>query len=63
MGSLSIWHWLIVLLFFIFPIVPAWKIVAKAGHSGAWALLCFVPVINVIAIWVFAFKRWPALSK
>jgi len=60
MGSLSIWHWLVVLLFFgLVPLVPAWRILARAGCAGAWALPIFVPVVNVVALWIFAFSRWP----
>lgn len=63
MGSFSIWHWIIVfLMFFAFPIayiIPAWKIVKKAGYSGLWSLLGFVPVLNVVMLWVFAFSSWP----
>ena len=40
-------------------VIPAWKIVEKAGYPGAWALLVLVPLANVVALWVFAFARWP----
>jgi len=39
--------------------IPAWKIVEKAGYRGAWALLVLVPLVNIIALWVFAFSKWP----
>ena len=56
MGTLSVWHWLVLLIVFLPPI---WKIVAKAGYSGAWSLLFLVPIVNVIMLWVFAFMNWP----
>jgi hypothetical protein len=40
-------------------VIPAWKIVEKAGYPGAWALLVLVPVVNIVALWVFAFSVWP----
>jgi hypothetical protein len=40
-------------------VIPAWKIVEKAGYQGAWALLVLVPLVNIIALWVFAFTQWP----
>ena len=60
MGSLSIWHWLVVLFLVggVF-IVPAWRIVAKAGFPGALSLLLLVPYVNLAAIWLFAFVKWP----
>lgn len=44
-------------------IVPIWKIVSKAGYSGAWSLLMIIPVLNVIMLWVFAFSRWPNIER
>jgi hypothetical protein len=63
MGSLSIWHWSIVLVVLATWIVPPIKILNKAGYSGWWVLLGFVPLGNVIALWIFAFADWPALGK
>ncbi|MBL9074228.1 hypothetical protein [Tabrizicola sp.] len=35
-------------------------IIAKRAHGTAWpGLLMGIPLLNVIAIWVFAFARWP----
>jgi len=59
MGSLSVWHWLIILLVLSTYVVPVWRIITKAGFSGAWTLLTFVPVLNFIMLWVFAFSTWP----
>lgn len=42
-------------------IVPYWKLWSRTGHSGAWSLLMVVPVVNLISVWVLAFKEWPAL--
>jgi hypothetical protein len=47
---------LVVVIVFI---VPLWKILTKAGFNGAWSLLTFVPLVNIIALWVFAFSEWP----
>jgi hypothetical protein len=59
MGSFSIWHWLIVLIILLTYVVPAWRIVSKAGFPGALSLLMLVPFVNLIMLWVFAFTRWP----
>jgi predicted ABC-type exoprotein transport system permease subunit len=55
MGGFSVFHWLIVLLIF----APFFQIVRKAGFSPFWGILAFVPLVNIIALWVFAFIRWP----
>ncbi|HEX6039404.1 hypothetical protein [Longimicrobium sp.] len=48
-----------VLLVLVVPFIAVWRIVAKAGYAGAWAFLLFVPLVNVIALFVFAFSNWP----
>lgn len=43
--------------------IPAAIILGKAGYSKVWVLLAFVPMVNLIALWIFAFSNWPALRK
>ncbi len=63
MGHLSIWHWLIALLLSIFFLYPYARIIRRAGFSPGWVLVAFVPLLNFVMIWVFAFVQWPALEK
>jgi len=37
--------------------------VRRAGYNKNWHWLIYVPVVNVIAIWIFAFAEWPNLKK
>jgi uncharacterized membrane protein YhaH (DUF805 family) len=39
--------------------LPVWRILTKAGYSGAWALLIFVPWVNLAGLFVFAYLDWP----
>jgi hypothetical protein len=59
MGSFSIAHWLVMILWLVIFVIPGWRIATKAGYPGALSLLLFVPLVNIIAIWVFAFSKWP----
>lgn len=59
MENYSIIHWLIFGIVFIAWMVPAWKITSKAGYSGAWSLILLVPMVGFVAIWAFAFMKWP----
>jgi hypothetical protein len=43
--------------------VPLWRIVKRTGLPPVLSLLAFVPVANVIFVWVFAFMEWPALKQ
>ena len=60
MGVFSVLHWLIILVYFGIILIPCWRIVQKAGFSGSYSFLLFVPIVNVVAVWAFAFVEWPA---
>lgn len=58
MGALSIWHLLFILAVLAIYVYPVSRIVGRTGASGWWALLACVPVVNIVALWVFAFAPW-----
>lgn len=39
--------------------IPAGMVLKRIGLSPWWALLCFVPMVAVAALWLLAFIRWP----
>lgn len=39
------------------------RILVKAGFSRWWFLLLFIPIVNLVMVWVFAFIKWPNLDK
>jgi hypothetical protein len=51
-GLIAIAIWVVFLIAYV-------KIISKAGYSGWWVLIMFVPIVNVIMLLVFAFKEWP----
>ena len=57
--SFGYWEGLGVLFFWLMFLVPLWRIISKAGYSGAWALVSLIPFINILALWIFAFAKWP----
>jgi amino acid transporter len=59
MGVLVI---LLVVVLAVFSIYVNYRIVDKAGYNGWWALLMILPLVNLVMIWVFAFKPWPAVD-
>ena len=42
----------------IIVLIPHWFIFKKAGFSPFLALLLFVPLINIVVLYVVAFSRW-----
>jgi hypothetical protein len=65
MYSLSIWHWIVIVLFalIIWAFVAVFGRVAnRAGYSRWWLVTLFVPILNLIMLWVFAFASWPVFN-
>jgi uncharacterized membrane protein YhaH (DUF805 family) len=60
MGAYSFWHLLVLLFWIVVVGVPVSRILRRIGFSGWWAVLAFIPLVNLAALWVFAFARWPA---
>ena len=40
-------------------VLPFWRICQKAGYPGIMALFLFVPIVNLIFLYWFAFADWP----
>ena len=51
-----------VIFWFVIIGVPVMQILKRTGFSRAWVLVIFVPVVNLIFLWIYAFKRWPVES-
>ncbi len=56
MGSFSLFHWIVVLAFLTLPF-PIGKILKRDGLNPFWSLLYFVPLANLIGLWIWAYKR------
>ncbi|HLL27557.1 MAG TPA: hypothetical protein VKT73_07900 [Xanthobacteraceae bacterium] len=52
---------LIIGLIFWFVIlgIPLMQILRRTGFSRAWVLIMFVPIVNIVFLWIYAFTRWP----
>jgi hypothetical protein len=59
MGTFGLWHAIWFTFWVALFLIPAWRIVQKAGFPGALSLLLLIPLVNIIMVWVFAFVRWP----
>ena len=46
------------LFFAIIMIIPYWFIWKKAGFSPWLSLLMFLPLVNLVALYVLAFSEW-----
>jgi hypothetical protein len=43
--------------------VPIAHILHRAGRSRWWVIVAFLPLLNLIGLWVFAFARWPKVDR
>jgi uncharacterized SAM-binding protein YcdF (DUF218 family) len=50
---------LIIALFMAVAILPWFFIYKKAGYHPAMGCLMFIPIANVIMLFVLAFSQWP----
>ncbi|HVW50499.1 MAG TPA: hypothetical protein VHC91_08860 [Trinickia sp.] len=63
MNSMGLWSWLVVLVICLAMLYPYVRIIRRTGHSGWWLITMFVPILNVIMLWVFAFVKWPTVDR
>jgi len=42
---------------------PYCRVLSRLGFSPWLGLLVFVPLVNIVLLWVFAYASWPALRK
>jgi hypothetical protein len=50
---------ILVLFIVLIWIWPFWKIFQKAGYPGWYFIVIFIPLVNIIALFYFAFTEWP----
>ena len=52
-------HWLWFIAMIAAVIYPVGRILGRIGFSPLWSIVIFVPLVNLIALWIFAFTDWP----
>ncbi|RQU42843.1 hypothetical protein DF147_18365 [Burkholderia cenocepacia] len=62
MEHFTAWQLIVSLVLVAIVVYPYVRIVRRTGLSGWWILTMFVPVLNFVMLWVFAFARWPAVD-
>jgi len=57
---LSVGQWISIAVFCVASLVPAARVLRRAGLSLWWSIFLVIPLINVVALWALAYSRWPA---
>jgi len=47
----------------VLSILAAVNVVSKAGYSGWWVLITFVPLVGMVFVFIFAFSKWPVTKE
>jgi hypothetical protein len=52
-------HWLWFIVMIALVVYPAGRILSRMGFSPLWSIAMFIPVVNLVVLWVLAFTDWP----
>jgi len=62
--ALELWQrHLIIGIALLFFIAFTGIILIRSGRSPLWCLLMLIPGAQIIALWVFAFIKWPTIDQ
>ena len=63
MDRVTLGYWTILAIYLIVTGIPTARILRRTGYSRWWTLLYFIPLVNIVALWVLAYRRWPAVDR
>lgn len=61
MGNMGAPGLLMIAVYAAVVVVPFYQLWKRTGHNGWIALLMLIPLVNLVMLYVLAFKQWPAL--
>lgn len=53
-------HWVAFVVMVAALVYPVGRILRRIGFSPLWSIVMFIPLINLIALWILAFTEWPS---
>ena len=62
MNNIGLPGLLMLIIYAAIVVVPFFQLWKRTGHSGWISLLMLLPIVNLVMLYVLAFKRWPALE-
>jgi uncharacterized protein (DUF983 family) len=39
--------------------IPIWRILTRLGLSPWLTVLAFIPIVNIISLWLLSYANWP----
>jgi predicted ABC-type exoprotein transport system permease subunit len=52
-------HWATFILVVALVAYPVGRILKRMGFSPLWAILAFLPLLNLLGLWILALNDWP----
>ena len=52
-------HWLWFVIGVAVVLYPIGRILGRMGFSPLWSIFAFIPLLNLIGLWMIAFAEWP----
>lgn len=40
--------------------IPVWRILTRLGLSPWLTVLAFIPIVNIISLWLLSYANWPS---
>jgi hypothetical protein len=59
MGYGSAWHWITFGVFAVLTLYPIGRILGRIGFSPLWSIVVFIPLANLLGLWIVALAAWP----
>ena len=58
-AGFGFWQFVLLALYVFLLVFPVARILKRTGFSGWWSILALIPVVNLVALWIFALIGWP----
>lgn len=63
MEGFALWQIAIMVVWIFAFAIPVARILSRLGFSRLWTILAFIPLVNLIFLWVLAYTHWPVEDR
>lgn len=63
MYNMGLSGFFMIVVYVAIVVIPFFQLWKRTGHNGWISLLMLVPFVNLVMLYVLAFKRWPAVDR
>ena len=61
--GLGLIHWVSFAVMAAIVLYPIGRILNRMGISPFWSVIAFIPLFNIVGLWILAFRDWPHARK